>query len=216
MTKLKAVLFDLDGTLLYTLPDIHLCLNRTLEAHGYAPCTASQTRSYIGGGVRQLLERAVGKDAQDLDALCTEYGALYPLHAQDHVEFYPGIPELVEALRGRGLLTGVVTNKPHAAAVAMIERFCGKSMDVTIGKREGCPAKPAPDSLLEAVEALGLAPEEVLYVGDAPVDAETARNGALPCVLVSWGYSDREVLEGCEALALIDAPAALLSLFPEN
>lgn len=204
------VLFDLDGTLMYTLPDIHLSLNHILSLHGYPLRTIEETRSFIGGGVRRLLERALPEGAPDMDELCREYTEYYGTHAQDHVDFYPGIQELVAALRSHGIRTGVVTNKPHAAAVRMIGSFCGENMDVTIGKKENTPAKPDPECLLDAMEILHASESNTLYIGDAPVDAETAKNAGIACMLVSWGYTDRPVLENCESLGVFDSPDAML------
>lgn len=204
------VLFDLDGTLLYTLPDIHLALNHVLELHGFPLRAISETRSFVGGGVKRLLERALPPGTQELESLCREYTEYYGLHAQDHLDYYPGIREFVTALRKRGIHTGVVTNKPHAAAVAMISRFFGDEMDITMGKTEGCPAKPSPECLLQTMDALGAQKEKTLYIGDSPIDAETAANAGIACMLVSWGYSDRPALEASNSLGIFNTPAALL------
>ena len=213
------VLFDLDGTLLYTLPDIHLALDYVLERHGYPLHTISETRTYVGGGVRRLIERAIPEGAEDMDEICREYTDYYGRHAQDHIEYYPGIRELVRALRTRGVRTGVVTNKPHSAAVPMIQRYFENEMDITIGKKDEYPAKPSPECLWDAMNSLGASAETTLYVGDAPVDAETAANGGIACALVSWGYSDRPDLEACDVLGVFDTPSALLdgivNLLPE-
>ena len=109
-----------------------------------------------------------------------------------------------------GIRTGVVTNKTHPAAAAMIEHFFGDTMDVTEGKRDGRPTKPSPESVWDALDRLGVSSERALYVGDSGVDAETAKNAGLECVLVSWGYRDRPELERCGALGVIDQAAELL------
>ena len=211
MNRLDAVLFDLDGTLLYTLPDMRLALNRALELCGHPPRTMEEVRSFVGNGVRKLVERALPPGAEgDLEKVYAAYEAWYIDHGQDHVEYYPGVREMIAALRERGIRTGVVTNKTHPAAAAMIEHFFGDTMDVTEGKRDGRPTKPSPESVWDALDRLGVSSERALYVGDSGVDAETAKNAGLECVLVSWGYRDRPELERCGVLGVIDQAAELL------
>ncbi len=211
MRRFDAVLFDLDGTLLYTLPDIRLALNHALSAYGYPPRTAEEVRSFVGNGVRRLVQRALPPGAADGDAVYEAYEAYYLLHGQDHVTVYPGVRELLTELGRRGVAVGVVTNKTHPSAAAMIEAFFGDLAAVTEGKKEGRPVKPSPESLWDAMTALGVSRERALYVGDSGVDAETAKNAGLPCVLVSWGYRDRAELSGCQALGVVDEAAELLN-----
>ena len=208
--RFETVLFDLDGTLLYTLPDMALALNRALTLHGHPPRTLREIRSFVGNGVRKLVERSLPAGAEDMETVYQDYEAWYSLHGADHVEFYSGVPELIASLRERGIRTGVVTNKTHPAAEAMIRRFFGDGMDVTEGKRPGRPTKPSPDAVWDAMAALGAQRETTLYVGDSGVDAETARNAGIRCVLADWGYRDRAELERCGALAVISRPAELL------
>ena len=209
MNRFDAVLFDLDGTLLYTLPDMREALNRALTLCGHPTHTLEEVRTFVGNGVRKLVERAVPAGA-DPDPVYEAYEAWYARHGQDHVTVYPGIRETLAALRALGLRTGVVTNKNHADAVPMIERFFGPDMDVTEGKRPGRPVKPSPESLWDALKYLDVPRERALYVGDSGVDAATAANAGLACVLVSWGYRDRQELETCRALGVIDRPEELI------
>ena len=213
MPRFDAVLFDLDGTLLYTLPDMRLALNRALERFGHPPRTLEEVRSFVGNGVRRLVERALPPGAEaDADGVYRCYSEWYSLHGQERVEYYPGIRETLAALRARGIRTGVVTNKTHADADAMIRRFFGGDVDVTEGKREGRPTKPDPRALRDAMALLGAGPERTLYVGDSGVDAETAKNAGVACALVSWGYRDRAELARCGALAVADTAEELLNL----
>ena len=211
MNRFDAVLFDLDGTLLFTLPDMRLALNRALEQSGHPPRTLEEIRSFVGNGVRKLVERALPPGAEaDADRVYRCYSDWYSLHGQEHVEYYPGIRETVAALRERGIRTGVVTNKNHADAVAMMERFFGGLIEVTEGKRDGRPTKPSPEAALDAAKLLGVSPARTLYVGDSGVDAETAKNAGMACALASWGYRDRPELERMEALGVIDRAEELL------
>ena len=212
MNRFDAVLFDLDGTLLYTLPDMRDALNRALTRYGHPARTLEEVRSFVGNGVRKLVERSLPPGAAaDAEKVYRAYEEWYALHGQDHVEYYPGVREMIAALRSRGIRTGVVTNKTHPDAAAMIEKFFGGAMDVTEGKRDGRPTKPSPESVWDALDRLGVSRDRALYVGDSGVDAETAKNAGLACVLVSWGYRDRRELERYGVLGVIDQAAELLN-----
>lgn len=214
--KYDAVLFDLDGTLLYTLPDMRDALNYALALRGHPPRTLEEVRSFVGNGVRKLVERALPPGAADLEAVYETYEAYYAVHGRDHVTVYPGIRELLAELGRRGVAAGVVTNKTHPAAAAMIEAFFGGGIAVTEGKKEGRPTKPSPESLRDAMAALGAARERTLYVGDSEVDADTAKNAGVACVLVSWGYREAEALARCPALGVVRDPSELLTFIGEG
>ncbi len=216
MRPFDAVLFDLDGTLLYTLPDMRQALNYALALHGYPPRTLEEVRSFVGNGVRKLVERGLPPGAADLEAVYETYEAYYALHGQDHVTVYPGIRELLAELDRRGVAAGVVTNKTHPAAAARIEAFFGGGIAVTEGKKEGRPVKPSPEGLWDAMAALGAVRDRTLYVGDSEVDADTAKNAGVACALVSWGYREPEALARCEALRVVHDPSELLTLIGEK
>ena len=206
-----AVLFDLDGTLLDTLPGITCSLNAALRAHGEPERTPDEVRSFVGNGVRLLIARAAagGASRPDFAPLLADFRAHYSAHAAEGSAPYPGIPELVSALRARGLKLGVVTNKDEDAARALVDRFFPGAFDRICGGNAGRPAKPDPASPLAALAALGVAPAEALYVGDSGVDAATARGAGIPLLLCSWGFRPRAELEAFgEPIA--DTPADIL------
>lgn len=214
MQTIDAVLFDLDGTLLNTLPDIHAAVNAALEAARCPLRTMAQTRAAIGDGSRKLIERSLpaGADEAAVDETLRLYRAAYNAHLTDRTVPYPGIGELLAELARRGLRLGVVTNKFHDNARAMMDKYFPGLIAVTEGNRADRPTKPAPDAVNAALEALGAAPERTLYVGDSGVDYDTARNAGLRCVLVSWGYWDRERLEKLSPPRIADAPEELLNI----
>lgn len=214
MPTYDAVLFDLDGTLLYTLPDIAASLNRALESRGYPPHSLEAVRGFVGNGVARLIARALpgGESNPDFAAVRQAYDRIYAAHACDSTRPYPGVPELLAALAARGVRTGVVTNKGDSDAGPMIRRYFPGAVDIVRGKREGCPTKPAPDAALAVLEELGCPRERALLVGDSSVDRETARNAGLACVLVAWGYQDlgpRDVRP--PVLGILRRPEELLS-----
>ena len=212
MKKYDAVLFDLDGTLLYTLPDMADSLNHALRQNGCGERTLSEVRSFIGNGVKRLVERSLpgGAAHPAFEAVWAEYKRYYSLHREDTTSVYPGVRELLAALKAGGTALAVVTNKPQPDAEPMVRRFFGGLVDVTEGKRSGRATKPAPDALFSALTQLGVSPGRAVYVGDSEVDLETAKNAGTDCVLVTWGYRDREQLELCGAAGRIDVPAELL------
>lgn len=211
MNRFDAVLFDLDGTLLYTLADIADAVNGALREMHRPERSLSEIRSMVGNGAKTLITRALGAGQEALvDETLDIYARLYAAHAQEHAAPYEGIAELLDALRGRGIRTACVTNKDHTDAVPMLRTFFGDKISHVEGRKPGRPTKPAPDAVYAALSALGVEPSRALYVGDSGVDSETAKNAALPCVLCDWGYWDREKLEPCAALGIIHAPAELL------
>ena len=214
MNRFDAVLFDLDGTLLNTLTDLAECLNRSLTKHGQPTHTEDQVRSFVGWGMRLLLIQALpgGEDNPLYAPIMADYRSDYSLHGQDHVAIYEGIEPVLAALKARGVAIAVVTNKPEKDAAPMIRRFFGDTFPLVVGKRPENEPKPAPDSVLIAMEALGAERDSTLYVGDTEVDFQTAQNAGIPCALVEWGFRTRAELDALGAFAVIAKPEELLSL----
>ena len=213
----KAVLFDLDGTLLDTLPGLAASVNAVLRAHGEPERSLEEVRAFVGNGVRKLIARAAkgGEDRPDYPALLAEYRAHYLAHAAEGSAPYPGIPELLAALRARGVKLGVVTNKDEDAARALMERFFPGAFDVVLGGNAGRAPKPDPATPRAALEALGVPPAEALYVGDTDVDAATARGAGMDLRLCSWGFRARGDLEKLDAM-IVDTPSQLLAAFDSH
>ncbi len=212
----KAVLFDLDGTLLDTLPGLAASVNAVLRAHAEPERSLEEVRAFVGNGVRKLIARAAkgGEDRPDYAELLADYRAHYLAHAAEGSAPYPGIPELLAALRARGVKLGVVTNKDEDAARSLMEKFFPGAFDVVRGGNAGRPPKPDPATPRAALEALGVRPEEALYVGDTSVDAETARGAGMDLRLCSWGFRPRGELEPLGPV--IDTPAEILAAFESH
>ena len=213
----KAVLFDLDGTLLDTLPGLAASVNAVMRKHGEPERTLDEVRTFVGNGVRKLVARAAagGEERPDYEELLADYRAHYAAHAAEGSAPYPGIPELVAELRRRDVKLAVVTNKDEDVSRALIEKFFPGAFAVVRGGNAGRPPKPDPAAPRSALEALGVAPAEALYVGDTDVDAATARGAGIPLRLCSWGFRARGELEKLDA-AIVDAPAQLLAAFDSH
>jgi len=211
----RAAIFDLDGTLLDTLEDIASAMDFALQRHGLPPRSLDEYRQFIGEGVRNLVRRAVGASGGqgELEAeVMTAYRRRYEERMAVATRPYPGVNELLEGLRARGVPAAVLSNKPDDATRALVERFFPGQVAVARGERPSAPRKPDPTSALEVARALGVAPAGCLFAGDTRVDMETANRAEMFAVGVLWGFRSREELEASGARALVAAPEEILRL----
>ncbi len=207
---IKAIFFDLDGTLLDTLPDICACVNEVLAAHGHPPVTQEQTRDYVGDGARQLIERALPAGAADVDVCYEDFRTRFRASKNERTRLYPGEREALARFRARGLLLGVVTNKPQDAAERVLKQFFSQDCFAFIGGDTGMfPCKPDPSLARYAALTLRLAPAECVFVGDGETDARVAVNAGMCGVSALWGYRTRSGLEAAGAVRFADSYAAL-------
>ena len=207
----NTILFDLDGTLLNTLDDLAESVNAALASFDLPSRSKQQVRRALGRGIRYLMSRSVpdGEANPAFEAVFAAFRAHYNAHCRDKTRPYDGIPELLEKLLRQGWRMALVSNKVDSAVQILYHDFFSTSLSLAVGQREGIPTKPDPAMPRFALEALGARPEEAVYIGDSEVDYETARNAGLACVLVSWGFRDREELEALGPEGLCDAPEAL-------
>ena len=212
--KLKAVIWDLDGTLLNTLCDLAASTNAALAACGLPLRTQDEVRCFVGNGVRKLIERAVpgGTDGETVDRVYTAFVEHYGAHSRDATRPYDGVPELLDALLARGVKLAIVSNKIDFAVKELSRAYFGERMQVAVGDAPERRIKPAPDSVLEAMRQLGVTREETVYVGDSDVDVATARNAGVTCCAVSWGFRSAESLRAAGAEHIAGSPAELLSM----
>lgn len=214
---MRAVLFDLDGTLLDTLDDLADSGNAVLLAHGFEAHSVGAYRNFIGDGMGKLVERIFPSEAvADPDVLeqrLQEYKQAYQDRWRNKSKVYDGISELLGKLSEQGIKTGVLTNKAHAFAVKCVEEyFSDHPWDVVLGQREGVPRKPDAAGANDALAEMGVKAEEAIFVGDSSVDMQTAVNAGIKAVGVSWGFRGREELIANGASLVIDAPRELVSL----
>lgn len=211
MNGFDTVIFDLDGTLLDTLDDLHASVNHALSSFNLPLRTRDEVRSFVGNGIKKLIERAVAQnaDAETCSRVFDCFKAHYLLHCREKTAPYPGICELLSELKDSGCKLGVVSNKADAPVKELIDYYFPGIFGAVIGEREGVRRKPAPDSVLAALAQLESEPSGAVYVGDSDVDALTAANAGLPCVLVSWGFKDRGFLGTLDALGIADSTAEL-------
>lgn len=211
--KRKSVIFDLDGTLLYTLEDLKEAVNAALRQFDMPVCTLEQVCQYVGNGVRKLMIRAVpeGEENPRFEEVFAAFKEYYGQHCLDSTAPYPGVLGLLKELKVRGVQTAIVSNKLDSAVKELTERFFGGYIKTAIGEMEGVERKPAPDMVNKALEALGAERDETIYVGDSEVDIRTAQNAGLFCVSVTWGFREAPFLRSHGAKTLIQTPLELLN-----
>ena len=214
MMTYKTYIFDLDGTLLDTLGDLAASVNYALRTHGFLEHSVDDVRQFVGNGVRKLMERAVpdGTDNPLFEEAFATFRRYYMEHSLDTTRPYEGIPEALAALKARGCHLAVVSNKMMAATQALCSHFFPDTIEVAIGEHEaeGIRKKPAPDTVIAALKALGVGKEDAVYVGDSDVDIQTACNSGIPCISVLWGFRDRDFLKQHGAETFISTPSELL------
>ncbi|MBE5956113.1 MAG: HAD family hydrolase [Lachnospiraceae bacterium] len=206
MRKRNTIIFDMDGTLLNTLDDIADSLNFALEHFGYPVHTVTEIRKMIGGGATILIERAAPKDlsAEKKDELLKFFTGHYFKNANNKTDLYDGVRPLADRLYEEGYDMAIVSNKGDKAVKELADIYFPDMMKLALGERPDVKRKPAPDALLLAMDLLGVTAEECIYVGDSEVDAQFSINAKVPCVIVTWGFRDREELEPMNPDAIVD------------
>ena len=217
MILCKAIIFDMDGTVLDTLDELTTSLNHIFQLHHIPPKTAQEVRCCLGYGYEGLIERAASAaSAAQKSILTKEFKSYYSNHCQGNTHPYTGILEVLSTLRKSGYHTAIVSNKGQAAVSSLHEEFFKDLVDFSMGESPAYKKKPAPDMVWEALNRLGCAKENAVYVGDSEVDKQTADNAGLTSVLVSWGFRDRDFLERLHPDYLVDSRNELADLFCSN
>lgn len=212
--RFDTFVFDLDGTLLDTLPDLVVLTNAVLLECGFPERTSAEVLSYVGNGVKALMYQAVPQDADEeaVEAAMRRWKELYPQYGYRLTKAYEGIPETVAELKRRGARLGVLSNKFDAGVQEVVGAYLPGLFAVAHGESADIPRKPDPTGLLRTIEELGSAPERTVYVGDSTGDVAVARNAGTYAVGVTWGYHEAERLHAAAADLVIDDPRALLDL----
>ncbi|MCC8077781.1 MAG: HAD family hydrolase [Oscillospiraceae bacterium] len=205
----KLAIFDLDGTVLDTLDDLHDSVNFALAQHGFALRPREEVRAFVGCGMRNLIVRCVseGTPQEQTDAVLACFRQRYAAHCMDRTRPYDGVLDMLRTLRGRGVYTAVVSNKADATVQTLCRHYFPDLFDYVSGERDGVRRKPAPDAVNAVLCALGIAREEAIYIGDSEVDVATAENAALRCIAVDWGFRSRSTLLSAGAARVVsDVP----------
>lgn len=214
MKKKDTVIFDLDGTLLNTLDDLRDSVNAVMKKYGYPQHSLEQIRTFVGNGIGKLMERSVpgGRQNEQFEQAFADFKSYYTDHCQIKTKPYDGVVDLMKCLSEQGFKLAIVSNKNDAAVKELNEIYFSKYTNAAIGERKGVRRKPAPDSVYAALDQLGSKIEKAVYIGDSDVDYETAVHCGMDCILVSWGFRDRELLESFDGAIVVDRCAEIREL----
>lgn len=208
----KAIIFDLDGTLLDTISDLADAGNHVLSVLGFAPHTVEEFKYMVGSGIPKLVERMLPQTARGgatqkmaLQMYLNHYG----MHSADKTAPFPDIIPMLTVLRKAGLKLGVVTNKEETLAQNVVAHYFPNLFDAVCGNIIGTPTKPDPTLLLGTCTALGIDKNEVLYVGDSEVDVQTAQNAKIMSCGVLWGYRTEQQLRDAGVAMMARNPRGL-------
>ena len=195
--KYKAVIFDMDGTILDTVSDIYDCVNLYLEKFNYPLKSLDEVKHAMGGGAIALVHKMlpVGISEEDFQAFFKEYIPYYETHGKDKTAPYPGILSLLNDLKAMGVKLAVVSSKPHKGVVSLCDYYFKGLFDVAIGDTFGMKIKPDPDCVYRALSQLGIDKEDAIYVGDSEFDIKVAQNAQMDGIVVTWGYRNIEELK---------------------
>ena len=197
MKRKKLIVFDMDGTILDTLDDLKESLNVTFRKFGFPERTKEEVRGFVGNGIPKLIERAVpaGTEASVQEKVLKAFLEYYQVHCNDFTHAYEGIQELMAWLKAQGYLIAVASNKADPAVMKLCDIYFDGLVDFAVGDLPGQEKKPAPDMVNRVLATLQIDKEEAVYIGDSEVDIATAGNAGLDCIVVTWGFRDRDLLE---------------------
>jgi phosphoglycolate phosphatase len=209
----NALIFDLDGTLVESLPGIAASLNRSLDHHGLAGHSHDAVRSFIGDGAKILVRRALeGFSRMDLqESVLKNFSEDYAISWHTGTTVYPGILNLLSALSEKNIPLAVLSNKPHAFTIEIVEKLFPENIfSQVLGNCEGLTHKPDPAGALEIAATLGVYPEECTLIGDSTMDLDTAKNAGMKSIAVTWGYHDCDRLTAADAI--VDSVEELVTI----
>ncbi len=212
--KFRAVLFDLDGTLLDTIDDLADSMNTVLKKFGFPRHEVEKYKYFVGDGMDILVRRALPESCRDEELVSSCIQAMkeeYSLHWADKTRPYSGIPELLDAFSSGGIQLSILSNKPHVPTVAVVSIMLAKwKFEMIIGVKEGVPKKPDPASAIGIANNLGILPQDFIYIGDTDTDMKTAIAAGMFPVGALWGFRTGEELIKAGARILVKNPADML------
>ena len=216
--SIKAIIFDLDGTLLDTLQDLADSGNDVLAARGMPTHSVEAYKTFIGNGMMSLVQDIFPPehrpaDGEESEVILAEYREAYGRNWKNTTCVFPGMGALLDQLKAKGIPVGVLSNKAHDFTVKCVEAFLADwKWDVVLGARDGVERKPHPAGAIEAAALVGYEPGECAYIGDSDVDMFTAVNAGMLPVAVSWGFRSEEELRDAGAKVFLQEPGELLTV----
>lgn len=215
--KIKAVIFDLDGTLLNTLDDLADSVNCTMQKFGFPTRTIDEVRNFVGNGVGMLIKRSMPEgDEEKFQECLSAFREDYSKNMRNKTAPYDGIIDLIKSLREKGMKIAVVSNKFDGAVKELCDFYFKDLIDKPVGESEKVRKKPAPDSVLNVLECFNIEKHEAVYVGDSDVDMDTAKNAGVKSIGVTWGFRSAELLKEHGADYTVNKPCEILNLITEG
>ena len=232
----KAVIFDMDGTILDTVDDLTAAINYAMAKCGHRHDYVKEDGyRFFGSGVHTAIQRALAKekgadnaellrigieankpfpgiDEDEVQRIMAVYMPYYKAHNADLTRPFPGIVDLLRKLRGAGIRTAVVSNKPDNSVVQLAEDYFDGEFDLAIGERPDIARKPAPDMNFLILEKLGIDVKDAVYIGDTEIDLATAKNTGMDCIMVDWGFRREDELKALGADVIVSSAAAILAI----
>lgn len=213
---MKGFIFDLDGTLAYTMGDLATGMNAMLRLNSLPECSMERLLSNINHGAREFVRLSLPEeyraDEDFVSARLKEYDTLYGSHFLDTTYAYEGVAETLAQLKNAGVPLAVLSNKQHPRTSALCEHLFGNDTFVAVMGHADFPTKPDPTAALYLAEQMGLTPDQIGFVGDSDVDMDTARNAGMTSIGVSWGYRSADFLREHGACRIMERPQGLLEL----
>lgn len=215
--KYKLAIFDLDGTILETLEDLKNSVNFALANNNLPMRSLEDVKSFVGNGIRKLIERAVPNSCPDMLKECVfaDFNEHYATHCKDTTKPYDGIVDMLRELKNISVKCAVVSNKSDSAVQPLCNHYYPGIFDIAVGVKEGIRPKPNPDSVRSVIEQLSVSKAETVYIGDSDVDVQTAKNVGVECIAVLWGFRDKDMLLLAGATKFAANAKELMSYFNE-
>ena len=212
---IKAVFFDLDGTLVNSLEDLATSTNYALKEFGFPIHEVEKYKYFVGDGMQKLIQRVLPENSRTAEMQKSVFQSFWNHYAEHYVDktvVYDGIKELLSALRQEGLKLAVVSNKAQEMAIEVTNKLLGDSLDVVCGKQEGYLPKPDPKLTLKTMSDMGVKPEECVFIGDSGMDAATAVNIGCVGIGVLWGFRTEDELLDNGAKFIVKKPSQILDI----
>jgi len=213
--KYKAVIFDMDGTLVNSIHAIMYSMNNVLARHGLERINMDQCKSFVGNGIKELVRKAARVESPGDERLNLYYHEMVEDYSKNwdyQMYAYDGIAGLLDSLVQKNIKLGVNTNKNEDIAKLIIDKYFPGYFSYMAGGRDSMPKKPDPSGALLIAEKLGVSPSQCIYLGDSDVDIKTAKNAKMYAVGALWGFRSREELIRAGADAVIAEPMELLKI----
>ncbi len=212
--KYKAILWDLDGTLLNTIEDITDSTNYALMRFGFPIRTIQEIKSFVGNGLLREMELAVpdGQSNPKFSEVYRVFRKHYAVNCGNKTSPYPEIPETIQTLKAQGFKQAIISNKSDHEAKLLAAQYFNDTFDAVFGESERVRKKPAPDTVFAALAVIGCRPEEAVFVGDSDVDIKTAINAGIDCFSASWGFRSKDFLLQSGSNIIIERPSELLQV----